>query len=134
MITRLHLETLAAQVQRQYGDEVLRQYLRILAGAPNELFRALPVEPQAQRAVLLLKAYQGSKPHAQQDVSVDLVDVSADGVLLAVADLRDGAVVIVPMPWQVARTLALQMLTRIHQVSDEPEEEAQIGEVKQSVN
>jgi hypothetical protein len=134
MVSRQYLESLAPQADRQFGDEVLKQYLRILSEAPEELFSELTMEQQTQRAILLLKAYDGSKGHAQKDVSVDVVDVSEEGVILAFADLRDGAMVIVPLPLPVARQFALQLLMRIHQASEVPEEEEEIGEVKQSVN
>jgi len=134
MVSRLYLESLAGEVQKAFEPEMLRQYLHILAHAPDELFKEITLEQQAQRAVLLLRAYQGSRTVPHGDVGLEIVDVNAESVLLNIVDLRDGAVVIAPLPLHVARQFALQLLMRIHQASDEPEEEEQVGQVTESVN
>lgn len=134
MVSRLYLESLAAEVQKEFDAETLRQYLLILANAPKELFAEVPREQQAQRAVLLLRAYQGSRTVPHGDVGLEIVDVTTESVLLSVMDLRDGAVVIAPLPLHKARQFALQLLMRIHQASGEPEEEEQVGQVPESIN
>ena len=134
MVSRLYLESLAAEVQKEFDAETLRQYLSILAEAPDELFADVSREQQAQRAVLLLRGYQGSRTVPHGDVGLEIVNVTTESVLLSVVDLRDGAVVIAPLPLHTARQFALQLLMRIHQASDIPEEEEQVGQVPESVN
>jgi len=132
MITRAYLEDLAAQVHCQFGEDTARQYLRILAAAPKELFCDISLKQQAQRATVLMRAYYDSGGGRSGDVGVELLDVSPDtGVLLTAVDMRDGSVVIAPLPPAVAVRLALTILAGLQPNRDEEE---QVGEVKQSVN